>query len=139
MSTSSSLGGAYSGEEEDFKDIDEQALMTLIRDRGAPPTHDWSARWDEHAETTLDEYVASYYEEQTKRTIDGVEEPLDLFQENVYRPEKAMTEEQKFLVYHHIYHQYVRWMHEHHPEDVGEYGIIHVSFLDNDLTMSSST
>ena len=127
------------GEEEDFKDIDEQALMTLIRDRGAPPTHDWSARWDEHAETTLDEYVESYYEEQTKRTIDGVEEPLDLFQENVYRPEKAMTEEQKFLVYHHIYHQYVRWMHEHHPEDVGEYGIIQISFFDNDLTLSSST
>ena len=78
-----------------------------------------------------------YYEEKRKRIIDGVEEPLELFKEDVYRPEKAMTEEQKFLVYHHLYHQYVRWTHEHKPEDVGENGNIHIS-LTHDLTLSFS-
>ena len=76
------------GEEEDFQDIGEQALIRLIRHRGAPHNHDWSARWDKNAETSLDEYVNAYYEEQRKRIIDGVEEPLELFNKNVYRPEK---------------------------------------------------
>ena len=32
-----------------------------------------------------------------------------------YRPENAKTNKQKFLVYHNLYHHWVRWTHKHHP------------------------
>ena len=112
------------GEEEDFKDIDEQALISLIQHRGAPPNHDWFANWNDSVETAIDEYRERYYSERRERISNGLEEPLQLFKEDVYRPENTMTEEQKFLIFHHLYHHWLCWMHKNNPEDVGAYSNI---------------
>ena len=76
----------------------------------------------------LDDYIDNFYSERRDRINEGKEEPLQLFKEDIFRPENAKTEQQQFLIYHHLYHHWLRWMHENHKEDVGAFNLLTTLF-----------
>ena len=97
----------------DFQDFTDHFVKNL---RKPPPGYDWSANYNDRNQSALQEYIDKRREAGLRRRLGGGEEPLELFDEPKYRPENARSYEQKFLVYHHLYHHWLRWTREHNPE-----------------------
>ncbi|KAL7537702.1 hypothetical protein ACHAXR_008006, partial [Thalassiosira sp. AJA248-18] len=105
--------------DEEFEDMTDELFNRLRSD--APVGHNWSDNYSVEIRDSLRSTAKDYYERQRQRTIDGntEHEQLELFDEHIYQPRNAKTDGQKFLVYHNLYHHYLRVQHKqghlHHP------------------------
>ena len=93
--------------ENDINDMQWNQLNSRI-----PAGYDWSLHYDESLETALTTYKDKYYEEVMNgvlnSNVDGHENhQLQLFNVDIFKPENARTNEQKFIIYYHLYNLYV--------------------------------
>ena len=100
-----SLNGENAAREDDYEDIDDNVFCEL-NDR-IPDNFDWSQNYSEQHSKGLQEFATIFYQQQRQRFVtEKPDEPLELFEENIHTPENAKTDAQKFLVFHHLHHQY---------------------------------
>jgi len=101
---------SQAGQWAEYEDYDESMIGGL---RKPPVDHDWSVGYEEADCTSLKLYCDAFYEQMTADELNDEEGSLTLFDEELYRPENAKTDEQRFLIYHHLYHQ---WLKHHNDE-----------------------
>ena len=101
---------SQAGQWAEYEDYDESMIGCL---RKPPVDHDWSVGYEEADCTSLKLYCDAFYEQMTADELNDEEGSLTLFDEELYRPENAKTDEQRFLIYHHLYHQ---WLKHHNDE-----------------------
>ena len=86
--------------EHDFEGDLSQSELDSLPD--PPPDYDWSANRKPGAESWLNQYKEACYQARTQRTIQGTEEPLDLFTESnqpqLYQPRNARGHKQKLVI-----------------------------------------
>lgn len=75
-----------------YEDIDDN-IFFVLNDR-IPNNFYWSQNYSEQYSKALQELIGN------------PDEPFELFKENIHKPENAKTEAQKFLIFHHWYHEY---------------------------------
>ena len=63
-----------------------------------PEDHDWSANRVANAEDWWHQTKTKFYEEQARSILKGEEEPLQLFDTELYRPQNARGTDQKLLI-----------------------------------------
>ena len=113
-----SPGDADNGNDEsEFQDMSDELFDRL--DPRIPENHDWSLGYDASLVAKLVEYAKKFYDSRRAATIrqmlGGNEDLVELFKEELFRPEKAQSEEQKFLIFHHLLVHYNFKMHEANP------------------------
>ncbi|EJK44668.1 hypothetical protein THAOC_36777, partial [Thalassiosira oceanica] len=109
----------------DIPDFDENLVRQL---RQAPSHVDWHAGHNQANHDSLNEYVVKRRAQLKARSQNTDEEPIVLYNEELYRPENVKTFEQRFLVFHSMYHHWLRWIRKNDPNVVEE------RHLPNDLT-----
>jgi hypothetical protein len=90
--------------EDDFEDLDDELFCNI--DLRVPENHDWSASFSEAISKSLVELANSFYAEQMC-TLSEDGQPLELFDDELHRPENAKTDGQKFIIYHHLFYQHM--------------------------------
>jgi hypothetical protein len=96
--------------EEEYEDFDDELVRTM--NMRVPENHDWSVGHDEQIATALPQLKKSFYTDQMSVALHNHgTEPVKLLNEELYRPENAKTDGQKFLIYHHLYWQYIWYQH----------------------------
>jgi hypothetical protein len=95
--------------EDDFEDLDDAAFRNI--DVRVPDNHDWSASFDEEVGKSLVNLAKTFYQEQMASLI-GDNQNLELFDDELHRPENARTEGQKFIIYHHLFYQWLLTQYE---------------------------
>ena len=94
------------GGEEDEVDMDDALYVSLVRHASA--NYNWSDHYYESKTKALEAYAKAYYQKRTAVILEHSDnEPVKLFDIDNYHPRKAKSEEQKFLMHHHLYTQYV--------------------------------
>ena len=77
----------------------------LIHFPTLPPEHRWNETWCSELATALTDYKDRFYNDRDALRAGGHTTPLELVEEDTYRPENAGSDGQKIIVYHHLYHQ----------------------------------
>ena len=89
--------------ENDTNEIQWNELNTRILEG-----YDWSSNYDEVLELALTNYKNEYYENIRNEILlnSSRNDTLQLFDTDMFKPENARTTEQRFIIYHHLYHLY---------------------------------
>ena len=97
-------------------DVLSSDLLQQIDDR-VPDGYNWSDGYNENLQDALNKYKTEYYKDITDTTLSGSSsESLKFFNEELFRPENAHPDEQKFIIFQHLLFHYRRqqW------QDLGE-------------------
>lgn len=113
--------------DDDYVDVDD-ALYNGLNDRSEEhPHHDWSDGFVLEETNALQQFADQYYREQTRRGLntssDSAQQQPSLIDPELFSPENAKTEDQKFLIYHHLYHQYRLLEYLHNKNNEGNQNI----------------
>ncbi len=92
--------------EDDNEDIADEVFRTI--NMRVPEDHDWSITFNILLSTSLAEPKKKYYEEQMinyNQSHEGIQ--VQLLHEDLHHPENAKTDAQRFIIYHHLYWQWI--------------------------------
>jgi hypothetical protein len=96
------VSGGGEGEEVDMDDALYDSLS-----RHAPENYNWSDQFCESKTNVLGEYAKAYYQKRNAAILQPSDnEPITLFDNNLYHPRNAKSDEQQFLMHHHLYTHY---------------------------------
>jgi hypothetical protein len=99
-------GDAGVVDEEEDADLDDTLFRSLRS--GVPDYYDWSNHYDAAKVNSLNEHSKKYYADKNSAIINNAnDEPLELFDPEVHKPENAKTEAQKDIIFHHLYSHYM--------------------------------
>ncbi|EJK61395.1 hypothetical protein THAOC_18129 [Thalassiosira oceanica] len=108
-------------DEDDYVDVND-ALYNGLDDRLSKfPNHDWSVGFKTSEMTALKDFADSYYRSRTQilnnHTDTSSSKRPPLIDPELFKPENAKSDDQKFLIYHHLYHQYrlLDYIHKRSP------------------------
>eukprot|EP00984_Skeletonema_dohrnii_P031047 scaffold23084_cov153-Skeletonema_dohrnii-CCMP3373.AAC.2 len=111
------------GEEETEGDLQDTMFQNLRT--SVPEGFDWSESYDESKKDILQKFAKKFYADKNASIINNnpQDEPLELFDPELCKPENTRSEAQQLIIYHHLYSQWklyqfetAKALHEQDPE-----------------------
>ena len=77
--------------------------------RQAPSNHNWCENYVDENFLSLKSYCDEFYHNEDIQDDDREDRDVELLMEDLYRPENCKSHEQRILVYHNLYHQWLKY------------------------------